>query len=194
MKYRISTPNERVWCTTQLAKLSFNHSIGRTHSWRFSFFFIKNYSYDYAATKIPHNIQIVPPQRKGQGKSTPFRGKLLGFSVGSCSQFLTGRWLGIEDYAMYGVLTWSTPCVVCGVCQFEVRETLCSNVGRGSIGDETVVERRCVCELALWKLLVALSCSSLVMSMSMFHMADRWSISTWSRSFREYIYIYIKYI
>ena len=38
MKYRISTPNERVWCTTQLAKLSFNHPIGRTHSWRFSFF------------------------------------------------------------------------------------------------------------------------------------------------------------
>ena len=28
-------------CTTQLAKLSFNHSIGRTHSWRFSIF-IKN--------------------------------------------------------------------------------------------------------------------------------------------------------
>ena len=24
---------ERVWCTTQLAKLSFNHSNGRTHSW-----------------------------------------------------------------------------------------------------------------------------------------------------------------
>ena len=24
-----------VWCTTQLAKLSFNHSNGRTHSWRF---------------------------------------------------------------------------------------------------------------------------------------------------------------
>ena len=29
---------ERVWCTTQLAKLSFNHSNGRTHSWRFSTF------------------------------------------------------------------------------------------------------------------------------------------------------------
>ena len=27
------------WCTTQLAKLSFNHSNGRTHSWRFSTFF-----------------------------------------------------------------------------------------------------------------------------------------------------------
>ena len=38
MKYRISTPNERVWCTTQLAKLSFNYSIGRTHTWRFSIF------------------------------------------------------------------------------------------------------------------------------------------------------------
>ena len=34
---------KRVWCTTQLAKLSFNHSNGRTHSWRFSTF-IKNYS------------------------------------------------------------------------------------------------------------------------------------------------------
>ena len=30
---------ERVWCTTQLAKLSFNHSHGRTHSWRFSTFY-----------------------------------------------------------------------------------------------------------------------------------------------------------
>ena len=39
MKYRISTSNERVWCTTQLAKLSFNHSIGRTHSWRFYIFY-----------------------------------------------------------------------------------------------------------------------------------------------------------
>ena len=29
---------ERVWCTTQLAKLSFNHSIGRTRSWHFQFF------------------------------------------------------------------------------------------------------------------------------------------------------------
>ena len=38
MKYRISTSNERVWYTTQLAKLSFNHSIGRTHSWCFSIF------------------------------------------------------------------------------------------------------------------------------------------------------------
>ena len=31
--------NERVWCTTQLAKLSFNHSNGCTHSWRFSTFY-----------------------------------------------------------------------------------------------------------------------------------------------------------
>ena len=36
MKYTISTSNECVWCTTQLAKLSLNHSIGRTHTWRFS--------------------------------------------------------------------------------------------------------------------------------------------------------------
>ena len=33
-----------VWCTTQLAKLSFNHSHGRIHSWRFSTF-NKNYRY-----------------------------------------------------------------------------------------------------------------------------------------------------
>ena len=39
MKYRLSTSNERVWCTTQFAKLSFNHSIGRTHSWRSSTFY-----------------------------------------------------------------------------------------------------------------------------------------------------------
>ena len=38
MKHRKSTPNERVWCTTQLAKFCFSHSIGRTHSWRFQFF------------------------------------------------------------------------------------------------------------------------------------------------------------
>ena len=36
--YRISTPKERVWCIPHIAKLSFNHSIGRTLSWRFSFF------------------------------------------------------------------------------------------------------------------------------------------------------------
>ena len=30
-----------VWCTTQLAKLSSNHSHGRTHSWRFSTFYKK---------------------------------------------------------------------------------------------------------------------------------------------------------
>ena len=41
MEHRISTPNERVWCTTQLAKLGFNNSIGRTHSWRFSIFYKK---------------------------------------------------------------------------------------------------------------------------------------------------------
>ena len=35
---------ERVWCTTQLAKLSFNHSHGRTHSWRFSTSYIVKYS------------------------------------------------------------------------------------------------------------------------------------------------------
>ena len=32
MKNRKSTPNERAGCVTQLAKLSFNHSIDRTHS------------------------------------------------------------------------------------------------------------------------------------------------------------------
>ena len=37
MKYRKCTSNERVWCTTKLAKLSFNHSIS-IHSWRFSIF------------------------------------------------------------------------------------------------------------------------------------------------------------
>ena len=30
-----------MWCTTQLAKLSLNHSNGRTHSWRFSTLYIK---------------------------------------------------------------------------------------------------------------------------------------------------------
>ena len=38
MKHRISTPDERVWCITQRAKLSFYHSIGRTYGWRFSIF------------------------------------------------------------------------------------------------------------------------------------------------------------
>ena len=55
MKYRISTSNERVLCTTQVAKLSFNHSLGRTHSFRFSIFsifsifiyFLKNVTCDY---------------------------------------------------------------------------------------------------------------------------------------------------
>ena len=38
MKYRIRTSNKRVWGTTQLAKLRFNHSNGRTRSWRFRTF------------------------------------------------------------------------------------------------------------------------------------------------------------
>ena len=41
----VYTSNERVWCTTQLAKLSFNHSIGRTHSLRFSTFSAKGCGY-----------------------------------------------------------------------------------------------------------------------------------------------------
>ena len=32
MKYGLRTSNERVWCTAQLAKLSFYHSINRSHS------------------------------------------------------------------------------------------------------------------------------------------------------------------
>ena len=35
--------NERVWCITQLEKLSFNYSIGRTHSWRFSTFYFSTF-------------------------------------------------------------------------------------------------------------------------------------------------------
>ena len=31
-------PCQKLFCMTQLAKLSFNHSIGRTHSWRFQLF------------------------------------------------------------------------------------------------------------------------------------------------------------
>ena len=41
---KIRTPNEHVWCTTELSRWSFNHSIGRTHSWRFFFFFFLQYS------------------------------------------------------------------------------------------------------------------------------------------------------
>ena len=41
---------ERVWCTTQLAKLSFNHSNGRTQSWRFSTFLIKNWKTSAVST------------------------------------------------------------------------------------------------------------------------------------------------
>lgn len=39
MEHSTSMPNERVWCITQRAKLSFNHSIRHTHSWRFQFLF-----------------------------------------------------------------------------------------------------------------------------------------------------------
>ena len=34
-------PRVNIWCTTQLAKLSFNHSHDSTHSWRFSTFYKK---------------------------------------------------------------------------------------------------------------------------------------------------------
>ena len=61
---------ERVWFTTQLAKLSFNHSNGRTHSWRFSTFYeillenlpgIYEYSYtrDRRTRYIAHHSSIL---------------------------------------------------------------------------------------------------------------------------------------
>ena len=56
MVYRISTSNERVWCTTKLATLSFNHSIGRTHSWRFVKLFTIFYIYDMVADTQFHKF------------------------------------------------------------------------------------------------------------------------------------------
>ena len=48
----------QIWCATQLAKSSFNHSIGRAHSWRFSLSY-KNattwlYWYAWHRTKRRH--------------------------------------------------------------------------------------------------------------------------------------------
>ena len=75
MKYRIGTSNERVWCTTQLVKLSFIHSIGRTHSWRFSVFY--KMSFDAAEYQIGRRAYswlmpdvLVTLQQKPAGMST----------------------------------------------------------------------------------------------------------------------------
>ena len=57
MKYRISTPNERVWRITQLAKLSFNHSIGRTHRWLFSIFFMNRKETKTHNKSVPRSLQ-----------------------------------------------------------------------------------------------------------------------------------------
>ena len=64
MKYRISTSNERVWCTTQLAKLSFNHSIGRTHSWRFWTYFKIVVQSAVSSQQKKHRAQRTEPERR----------------------------------------------------------------------------------------------------------------------------------
>ena len=47
--------NERVWCTMRLAKLSFNHSIGFTHTWRFSIFYkIRWFCSSHHSKCLPH--------------------------------------------------------------------------------------------------------------------------------------------
>ena len=46
---------ERVWCTTHLAMLGFNHSNGRTHSCRFSTFYLKK----CVSVKLSINNHIV---------------------------------------------------------------------------------------------------------------------------------------
>ena len=66
MKYRINTSNERVWRTTQLAKLSFNHSNGLTHSWRFSSFYFKK------CKKAIKRYTSSLPRHKAVHKSTPW--------------------------------------------------------------------------------------------------------------------------
>ena len=57
-EYRISTSNERVRCTTQLAKLSFNHSIGRTHSFSTLFFLFPS------RAEAPSAENQIPPSGK----------------------------------------------------------------------------------------------------------------------------------
>ena len=52
-----------IWCTTQLAKLSFNHSHGSTHSWRFSTFY-KKYIHTTNTTKPPQIFSTGRVQRK----------------------------------------------------------------------------------------------------------------------------------
>ena len=56
-EYRISTSNERVWCTTQLAKLRFNHSNGCTHRWRFSTFYSPQKTYYTNVPDVPRSLQ-----------------------------------------------------------------------------------------------------------------------------------------
>ena len=49
--HRLFRFSKRVWCTTQLAKLSFNHSNGRTHSWRFSTFYKNRIGFETTCEK-----------------------------------------------------------------------------------------------------------------------------------------------
>ena len=53
-----------VWCATQLANLSFNHSIGRAHSWRFSTFY-KNRNLLYVDFwQYIYQVLIIKPKTK----------------------------------------------------------------------------------------------------------------------------------
>ena len=55
----------QVWCTTQLAKLSFNHPNGRIHSWLFQLFIrlLHNMSWNVAQAR-PMSVSHVPRSLK----------------------------------------------------------------------------------------------------------------------------------
>ena len=95
MKYRISKSNERVCGTTQLAKLSFNHSIGRIHSRRFSIFYKILIKFRKKEMKTKQKMLRgrcswrVLPGFGNLWKQNLLREKILRGPAGACVRFFT---------------------------------------------------------------------------------------------------------
>ena len=120
MKYRITTSNERVLCTTQLAKLSFKHSIGRTHSWRFSTFYQISSKSHHRVLRT-HGSTIVAPGGPATTLGQPYTVILctpeyMPYIAGGCS----------EVWSSDGVLYVTMPRFLSFFCSVAERESSAS--------------------------------------------------------------------
>ena len=113
MKYRRSTPNERVWCITQLAKLSFNHSIGRTHSWRW-WKIIYSYLWYLSSPRIQNKI-IMPNPTLTNALTHAIKYSVFSgvFDAGGCSYHtfhVFPRWDALCNVTTASATVGTPPC------------------------------------------------------------------------------------